>query len=316
MKRLEKPQIEWLAQRFQNRVRFDEPLAPYTSFQIGGPAEALIIPESPAELTALIKGAREREIAYRIIGGGTNLLVNDRGVSGLVVVTTRCLEHILLVEEAVGHIHISVGASVLMKRLCRYCLAQGFQGMNFAIGIPGTIGGALIMNAGTGKGTVANVLSAMMLLTTTGEICTLNRNQFRAENRRLSWEPVESDEAYPPVILGCELTLTRADAAMLRAEARHIMRQRGKTQPLGIPSAGCIFKNPVDGLPAGQLIDMAGLKGAREGGAVISARHANYILNAGGATAAEVMALMARVKETVWNRFQIQLEPEVKLVGE
>lgn len=316
--RLDATQKEWLAQRFQSRVRFDEPLSHHTSFQIGGPAEALILPESPAELTALIKGVQERDIPYRIIGGGTNLLVSDQGAGGLTILMTRCLLHILVAEESDGIIQISVGASVPLKRFCRYCLAQGFKGMNFAIGIPGTVGGALTMNAGTSAGSMADVLSTLMLLTTKGEICTLGREQLRADYRRLSWPPIENGDASvcPTVILGGEFALTRADSVALKAEAGKIMRDRNASQPLGIPSAGCIFKNPVAGPPTGKLIEMAGLKGAHRGGALISTRHANYIVNAGNATAADVLALMALVQETVWNRFQIKLEPEVKFVGD
>jgi UDP-N-acetylmuramate dehydrogenase len=318
MTRLTETQRKWLAERFKNRVRFDAPLAPHTSFHVGGPAEALVTPASRDELTALLAGARDRGLGYQVLGGGTNLLVTDQGISGLVIRIARCLDTITEVEAVSGILQVSVGAGVTLKRFCRYCLVRGLKGMNFAIGIPGTVGGALAMNAGTGSGSMADALSSIMLLMGTGEIRVLERNLLRAEHRRLSWQ-IAGDEvsaSYPPVILGGEFSLTRCEALILKAEARSIMRARKMSQPLGLPSAGCIFKNPPVGLPAGRLIDMAGLKGRRQGGALISERHANYIVNTGDATAADVLALMNLMKETVWNRFQIQLEPEVRVVGD
>lgn len=318
MRRLTETQKNWLTERFPNRVRFNAPLAALTSFQIGGPAEVLVTPASQDELVALVSGARDREMGYRILGGGTNLLVTDRGISGLVIRLARCLDTIVVAQEVLGMLQVSVGAGVPLKRFCRYCLSRGLRGMNFAIGIPGTVGGALSMNAGTGAGSMADVLSSITLLAGTGEIRVAERESLHAEYRRLSWQPT-GDEAvalYPTVILGGEFFLDRGDVSALKAEASGIMKSRKRSQPLGFPSAGCIFKNPPEGTPAGRLIDMAGLKGRRQGGALISERHANYIINTGGATAADVLTLMRLIKETVWSRFQIQLEPEVKIVGD
>lgn len=275
-------------------------------------------PASRDELIALITGARDREIGYRVLGGGTNLLVTDRGITGLVVRIAGCLDTIVVVEGVRGVFQVSVGAGVMLKRFCRYCLARGLGGMNFAIGIPGTVGGALTMNAGTGSGSIADVLSSLMLLAESGEIRVVERDLLHCGHRWLSWQAAD-DEArlpYPPVILGGVFSLRKGEASKLKAEAREIMKARKRSQPLGLPSAGCIFKNPPAGAPAGRLIDMAGLKGRRQGGAVISERHANYIVNTGGATASDVLALMDLIKQTVWNRFQIELEPEVKIVGD
>jgi UDP-N-acetylmuramate dehydrogenase len=318
MARLTEIQRKWLAERFKNQVRFDASLAPYTSFHIGGPAEALVTPVSQDELFALVTGARDREIGYQVLGGGTNILVTDRGISGLVIRIAQCLDAIGEAEEVRGRLQVNVGAGVTLKMLCRYCLASGLRGMNFAIGIPGTVGGALTMNAGTDTGSMADVLSSIKLLLGSGEIRIVERDMLKAEYRRLSWSLAgdETAASYPTVILGGGFSFARGEVSAIKAAARRIMRARKLSQPLGLPSAGCIFKNPPAGVPAGRLIDMAGLKGRRQGGALISERHANYIVNTGSATAADVLALVNFVKETVWNRFQIQLEPEVRVVGD
>jgi UDP-N-acetylmuramate dehydrogenase len=318
MRRLTGTQKKWLAERFKNQVRFNAPLASRTSFHIGGPAEALVTPENRDDLLALVTGARDRGIGYQVLGGGTNLLVTDQGISGLVIRIAGCLDTIEAAGETPDGVRVRVGAGVTLKRFCRYCLSHGLKGMNFAIGIPGTVGGALTMNAGTGTGSMADGLSSIMLLMGSGEVRGVERDLLHSEHRRLFWRLAgeETDASYPPVILGGEFILARGEVTVLKAEARGIMATRKMNQPLGFPSAGCIFKNPPAGAPAGRLIDMAGLKGRRQGGALISERHANYIVNTGGATAADVLALMTLMKETVWNRFQIQLEPEVKVVGD
>ncbi|MFH0728954.1 MAG: UDP-N-acetylmuramate dehydrogenase [Pseudomonadota bacterium] len=318
MRRLTETQKKWLAERFKNQVWFNAPLASRTSFHIGGPAEALVTPENRDELFALVTGARDRGLGYQVFGGGTNLLVTDQGISGLVIRIARCLDTIEAAEEPPDGFRVRVGAGVTLRRFCRYCLSHGLKGMNFAIGIPGTVGGALTMNAGTGAGSMTDGLCSLMLLMGSGGVRGVERDLILSGHRSLTWRLAgeEADASHPAVILGGEFLLARGEAAELKAEARGIMIARKMSQPIGFPSAGCIFKNPPDGAPAGRLIDMAGLKGRRQGGAVISERHANYIVNTGGATAADVLSLMNLVKETVWNRFQIQLEPEVKVVGD
>lgn len=317
MKPLSDTQKRWLANRFKDQVRFDAPMARHTSFRIGGPAQALAVPESLSELTALITGARKRGMDTLVIGGGTNLLVGDPGIDGLVVII-RCLDDITPGEETSDTVKVRVGAGVPLKRFCRYCLAHGLTGMNFAIGIPGSVGGALAMNAGTARGCMADGLLSITILDGQGACRTLAREALCAEYRRLTWEaPGEAGaRGQSGIIVNGEFLLARGDARSLRREARHIMRARIKTQPLGIPSAGCIFKNPPDAPAAGRLIDQAGLKGRRQGGACVSDRHANYIVNTGGATAADVRALMGVIEKNVWDRFQIQLTPEVKIVGD
>jgi UDP-N-acetylmuramate dehydrogenase len=318
MRRLNESQLNWLSENFKGRVRFDAPMAAFTSFRIGGAVEALATPLTQEELILLVKGAHERRMGYQVIGGGTNLLVTDEGISGLVIRLTECLNHILSVTETADRLQLNVGAGVSIRHLCTYCLSKGIKGMNFAIGIPGTVGGGLIMNAGTNRGCMAEALSSIQLLMETGEIKTVGKTALIFDHRSLSGLAFNSEEAryYPPVILGGDFSLSKGEVKSLKAEAREIMRTRAKQQPIGYSSAGCIFKNPPHAPTAGQLIDMAGLKGRRKGGAQISERHANFIINTGGATSADVLALMSLIQETVWNRFQIRLEPEVKIVGD
>lgn len=317
--RLSAAHRRWLVRHFGNRVHFDVPMALHTSFRIGGNAEAMVIPESPGELAALVRGAWERGIGYRVLGGGTNLLVTDAGISGVVIRMGRCLGHIDTVASDETRVILRVGAGVPLKRVCRLCMNRGLAGMRFAVGIPGTVGGALIMNAGTASGCVSDALLSMDVLTAQAGRTRLDRQQLQTGHRRLSWKPLSGEDAtgrHPSVIVEARLRLGRADAAALRAEAAEAMRRRSICQPLGIPSAGCIFKNPAQGPGAGWLIDKAGLKGMRRGGACVSGRHANFIVNTGEATAADVLFLMDLVRKAVWDRFHIQLEPEVKIVGD
>lgn len=317
MNPLSNTQKKWLAERFKDQVRFDVPMARHTSFRIGGPAQALAVPESLAELAALLTGARKRGMDILVIGGGSNLLVSDSGIGGLVVIL-RCLDDIALHEETSDAMTVRVGAGTPLKRLCRCCLAHGLTGMNFAIGIPGSVGGALAMNAGTAKGCMADTLLSIRVLDGQGNCRTLSKESLCADYRQLTWETPNETGVFGQsgTIVNAEFLLARADARSLRREARHIMRARVQTQPLGIPSAGCIFKNPPDAPAAGFLIEQAGFKGRRQGGARVSDRHANYIVNTGGATAADVRTLMDVIEKNVWNRFQIQLTPEVKIVGD
>jgi UDP-N-acetylmuramate dehydrogenase len=278
----------------------------------------MVIPETLDELTALVREAWKRGISYRVMGGGTNLLVTDAGISGVVILMSRCLGHIETVASDEGTVILRAGASVTLRRLSHLCMKSGLAGMTFAVGIPGTLGGALIMNAGTASGCMADILLSLDLLTGEAGSTRLGRNALQAEHRRLSWKPLAGEDAgrHPAVILEAAFTLTRGEKAALRAAGAEAMRRRSTSQPLGVPSAGCIFKNPAQGPAAGWLIERAGLKGMRRGGACVSWRHANFIVNTGGATAADVLSLMDLIRETVWDRFHIQLEPEVKIVGD
>jgi UDP-N-acetylmuramate dehydrogenase len=196
-------------------------------------------------------------------------------------------------------------------------LRHGWQGMNFALGIPGTLGGAIIMNAGTDLGCMADVVEAVTVMTTSGEKVELDRRSLDYSYRRLRLpEELSGRASSPAVLVSVRLILDMGDREKIRHQARLRMRGRLKSQPAWEPSAGCFFKNPSKDQPAGRLIDEAGLKGFRVGDAQVSHRHANFIINRGKASAEDILAVAARVQETVKDRFNIALVPEVCIVGE
>jgi UDP-N-acetylmuramate dehydrogenase len=307
---------EWLHQLLGSDVRFDEPMARHTSLRIGGPADALVYPGNEAQLKELLQWTRQTQTPYLVIGAGTNLLVRDAGIRGLVI-------HLGLLASSISwrlqgkRVRVWAGAAIPTRRVCRMALQQGWQGFNFALGIPGTLGGAILMNAGTTHGAMADVLEAVTIMTATGAKVSLNRDAIEARYRqlRLPAEVIGSDTA-PGILLAAELRLATGERAVIRQEARRLMAQRLKRQPVREPSAGCFFRNPSAQQPAGRLIDAAGLKGTRVGDAQVSDRHANFIINLGRASAAEVLALTDRVREQVHLNSGVLLTPEVRIVGE
>jgi UDP-N-acetylmuramate dehydrogenase len=208
-------------------------------------------------------------------------------------------------------------AGARLAALCRFAVDRGLSGMEFAIGIPGSVGGAIIMNAGTAAGSMADVLEAVTVLTPAGRIRRLAARTLSFGYRRFSLprEVVLESPGRPTVILGGSFRMTPVDADELKARVRRLVKARRAAQPQKQPSAGSFFKNPPGGKPAGQLIDAAGLKGARIGDAAVSRQHANFIVNCGRATAADILALMDSIQQRVLARFGIQLEPEVEIVG-
>ncbi|MEJ2659628.1 MAG: UDP-N-acetylmuramate dehydrogenase [Desulfobacteraceae bacterium] len=307
---------EWLHRLLGSNVRFDEPLARHTSLRIGGPADALVRPESEAQLKALLQWARETRTPYFVIGAGTNLLVRDGGIRGLVIHLAR-VAGTLDWETQGGQVHVRAGAAIPTRRICRVALQQGWRGFNFALGIPGTLGGAVLMNAGTAHGAMADVLEAVTFMLPAGAKVRLTRDTIEARYRHLILpaEVMESTTG-PGILLAADLALALGERTVIRHQARKLMARRVKGQSAKEASAGCFFRNPSDRQPAGRLIDAAGLKGMRVGDAQVSHRHANFIINLGRASAKEVLALAAQVQERVRIHSGVLLTPEVRIVGE
>jgi UDP-N-acetylmuramate dehydrogenase len=207
-------------------------------------------------------------------------------------------------------------AGANLKTLCSYALKQGLEGMNFALGIPGTVGGGIIMNAGTSHGSMENVLKSINVLLPTGDTRRIKKEALDFDYRKLSWSPELTDgHLDQTVILDGRFCLCPSDPEALKKTAREIIRTRKQRQPIGLPSAGCFFKNPASGETAGKLIEMAGLKGKSVGGAEISSKHANFFINRHKASAADFLALMDLSEKVVLGKFNIHLEREVKVVG-
>jgi UDP-N-acetylmuramate dehydrogenase len=307
---------DWLTGRFRDGVKFDEPMGPHTSLGVGGAAEALVFPRTREDVMALITGAWERKTPYLVVGGGTNILVTDAGVPGIVISLSEGLRRIEKVTDPEGGVQVFSEAGVSTRRLCRFCLSEGLGGMEFALGIPGTVGGAIRMNAGSGGGAMSDRLCYIEVVYPMGAPKRIYKAHLHGGYRSLSWDRVaQVADAYPPVVLGGAFNVVPGVADELKTVARNASKSRSSTQPGHQGSAGCFFKNPAPDTPAGRLIEEAGLKGRQQGGAVVSEKHANFILNAGGATADDILGLMKTVQAAVFDRFGIQLEPEVRIIG-
>jgi UDP-N-acetylmuramate dehydrogenase len=313
---LKREAINWLRHRFGQNVKFDEPMSRHTYFKIGGPADVFVVPQQRQDLIDLITWAGQTRQPYLVIGDGTNLLVRDAGIRGLVIVLTKCLDKISRQDSHDDTAVICALAGARLQALCKFAIESGLEGMNFATGIPGTVGGGIRMNAGTAAGSMEDVLDSIVVLKPDGKSVPVRRSQLTFGYRCLDLKkvvpPVDLEKT---IILEGHFKLRPSDPDQLKKEAQELRKIRRKMQPSNYASAGCIFKNPASGKTAGELIELAGLKGKRIGGAEISTKHANFIINTHNATAADVMVLMKMVQETVSQTFNIDLKPEVKIVG-
>ncbi|HZR79708.1 MAG TPA: UDP-N-acetylmuramate dehydrogenase [Candidatus Binatia bacterium] len=288
-------------------IRRSEPMSRHTSMRVGGPAELFCEVESAGALAASLRWAKAQSLPVFVLGGGTNLVVADAGIPGLTVKLGRSFSRTRW-DDSAGGARVVVGGAANFKRLALDAIARGFAGLEFAEGIPGTVGGGLLMNAGAFGGEISQVVEAIAGVTRSGDEVRLAREELAFAYRRL-------DLPLGFVVTSVEIRLARGDRDAIDRRAADAKRKRGRGQPLGLPNAGSIFKNPPGDF-AGRLIEIVGLKGARAGGAEISPQHANFIVNVGGARAADVRALMRLVQETVWRRRGVWLQPEVKLVGD
>ena len=307
---------QWLAATFGANVRFEEPMSRHTSLRVGGPADAYVAPQETSDLVVLVRWLQENSLPYFIVGNGTNLLVLDNGIRGIVISMKHCLKGIRHTVLDRKNVLLTAGAAARLSTLCAYALRNGFKGMNFALGIPGSVGGAIVMNAGTGHGNMADVITAVVVLSSAGDPVKIDKPALHFRYRQLDWKACpEVPGMQPPIILEGEFRLAVADKHDIEKEARAVMKKRIAMQPLHQKSAGCFFKNPAKGKSAGELIDLAGLKGKQIGDAQVSATHANFIINKGKASAADILALKDLIQEAVLKSFNVTLEPEVKIVG-
>src|SRR6266851_2535186 len=277
----------------RGEVRFKEPLSFHTSLRIGGPADIFVVPQDVEDIRLALGFAEREQLPVEIVGGGNNLLVRDRGIRGVVLKLEGCLGRAdFNGEEAVA------GAGVGLSALIREAAALNLGGIECLVGIPATIGGAVAMNAGTPDGWIGDFISAVYFLHPDG---SFGHRAFCA----------------PPgaVLVGARLQLHRRPQADIQKDMRQRLKQKKATQPLALASAGCVWKNPQSEV-ATRLIEKVGLKGKRHNGAEISAKHANFIVNRGGATAADILGLMEITRERVQNHFGLTLEPEIRIMGD
>lgn len=283
-------------------VRFHEPMANHTSFRIGGPAEVMAFPKNAEELAEIMKVSALMDITPAILGAGTNVLAPDAGISGLVI----CLKDCLGGMERTGENTIRVMAGVTMTRAAVFAANLGLSGLEFAHGIPGTVGGGVYMNAGAYGGEIKDVCEFVEVMDRTGNIRRLTNAEMGFSYRHSILE--ESGD----IVLAAQFRLVPSDEAEIKGRMKELMGKRSASQPLDLPSAGSAFKRPVGGYAAA-LIDQAGLKGYAVGGAAISTKHAGFAVNLGGATAEDVQKLLTQVSDIVFERSGIRLEPEVRI---
>ena len=284
------------------RARADEPLARHTSFRIGGPADVLVGPDTAEELAGIVRTASAAGVPVTMLGGGSNMLVGDGGIRGVIVKLGRGFRRV-----AWDELCVEAGAAVQLGRLSRDAVARGLAGLEYAEGIPGTVGGALFMNAGAYGGEMSGSVDAVCGVDVTGTVQRLSREALAFTYRRTTLPA-----GFVVTSVRFRLRLETAHAVQTRLDAARA--RRTASQPHGWANAGSIFKNPR-GDYAGRLVETVGLKGVRIGGARISEQHGNFIVNEGDARAADVQALMQQAQRVVWEERGVWLEPEVRLVG-
>ncbi|HIN86883.1 MAG TPA: UDP-N-acetylmuramate dehydrogenase [Myxococcales bacterium] len=301
-----------VVQQVQGRIRFDEPMNRHTSFKVGGPADILAEPADEKSLLELLRISDFHNQPITILGGGTNVLYSDKGVRGVVLSLRKGFAAIELEENAYGSgIHrLVVGGGLGTFKLLKFCRENLLQGMEYLAGVPGTMGGAVRMNAGTYAGEIVNNCQWVRKVTwgAVGQIVKVSASEMGFEYRHSNLAPREI------VISAAFKVCSAADDSFL-ADLDGILERRKATQPVHLPNAGSIFKNPP-GDYAGRLIEAAGLKGFSQGGAQVSPMHANFIVNTGNATASDVRAVAEHVRKVVKDQSGIELEWEVKLMGD
>ena len=283
-------------------LRFDEPMSRHTSFRIGGPVAVMAFPKSAEELAEILKVSALMDITPAILGAGTNVLAPDEGMDGLVVCLKDCMGGMEQLDETT----IRVAAGVTMTRAAMFAANLGLGGMEFAHGIPGTIGGGVYMNAGAYGGEIKDICVSVDVMDMAGNITRRSGEDMKLSKRHSILE----DEG--GIVLSAEFKLNPASTEDVKAKMKELQAKRSASQPLDLPSAGSAFKRPVGGFAAA-LIDQAGLKGYTVGGAAISSKHAGFAVNVGGATAADVENLLKQVSDIVFEKSGIRLEPEVRI---
>lgn len=300
--------LEGLAWKFRSilgeeDVLVNEPLSEHTTFEIGGPADLYIIPEDSDELCDVLRICRERKVPYFVLGKGSDLLVSDEGFRGVIIGLADGLTGVTADNET-----LTCEAGVPLREASEMACELELTGLEFACGIPGSVGGACFMNAGAYGGTISDVLSSVRVILPTGELQTLSREDLEMGYRtsRIKTEGL--------VVVSATFDLRHGDPDKIRATMDDLTERREAKQPLDMPSAGSTFKRP-EGYFAGKLIGDAGLKGYQFGQAAVSTKHAGFVVNLGGARASDVHAVIEHVQAEVERQFGVHLEPEVRFLG-
>ncbi len=283
-------------------LKFAHPMAKLTSFRIGGPAKVVAFPQSPEQLRRVLKVSALLDKKYRILGAGTNVLAPDEGIGDIVICLKDCLDGM----ERIDDTRIRVAAGVTMSRAAVFAAGCNLGGMEFAHGIPGTVGGGIYMNAGAYGGEISQICESVDVMYPDGKICTYSCQQMEFSYRH---SRLEEDGG---IVLCAVFALESKPQAQVKEQMYELLKRRKASQPLDLPSAGSAFKRPVGGYAAA-LIDQSGLKGYRVGDAAVSEKHAGFVVNLGNATASDVRELLQQVSEKVYADSGISLEPEMRI---
>ena len=286
------------------QILYNEPMKNHTSFKVGGPADIFIEPDDRAELVKAIKDLREQGVSYYIIGNGSNLLVSDKGLRGAVVKIGDKFGSVSINNDI-----ITAESGVLLSTLSKMAAREGLTGMEFASGIPGSLGGAVTMNAGAYGGEMKDIVEWVEILDQDLNIKRLKNDEMKFMYRKSIIEPGKH------IVLRCCIRLKKGNKDEIDSKMAELAEKRKSKQPLHLPSAGSTFKRP-EGYFAGKLIEDAGLRGFSIGGAQVSTLHCGFVVNNGDATAKDVYDLIRHVQKTVFEKFNVMLEPEVKILGE
>ncbi len=287
----------------ENNVLKNEPMKNHTTFKIGGQADFVVFPENNEQIIALLTLSKSENIPLTILGNGSNILVGDKGIDGIVAITTRNMKKAEIDGETVY-----AQSGILLSRLANLIYEKSLTGFEFASGIPGSLGGAIYMNAGAYGEEMSNIVKDVTFIDKENNIKTISAFDCDFGYRHSCF--MEND----CVILGCTLTLKKGNKEEIKSKTEDLKERRFSKQPLNMPSAGSTFKRPT-GHFAGALIEEAGLKGFKIGGAEISEKHAGFVVNTGNATAKDVLDVIEHTQKTIYEKFKIKLSPEVKMIG-
>ena len=287
-----------------DNVKLQEPMSKHTTFRIGGPADFYLCPHSTKEVQQTVQICKEENLPYFILGNGSNLLVSDKGYRGVIIQLWKNFSDI-----SVKDCCITAKAGALLSKVAAEALEEGLTGMEFASGIPGTIGGAVFMNAGAYGGEMKDIIKEVKVLDDQGEVRVLSNEEMKLGYRT----SIVKEKGY--TVLSAVLQLKKGEVSVIRETMEDLKNRRTSKQPLDMPSAGSTFKSP-EGYFAGKLIMDSGLRGFSVGGAQVSEKHCGFVVNKGGATAEDVTALIREVQRRVKEKFGVELETEVRVLGE
>ncbi len=291
---------------YRGDAEFDMPMKKHTSLAIGGPADVLVSPADPISLKNIVLLVRKKNLPFLSLGGGSNILVRDDGIDG-VVINFKSFRMIHVIREEGNEVELFVEAGVPLQMLVNFCREKGYTGIEGLTGIPGTVGGAICGNAGSYGCEIKDVIQSVVIMSAAGKLDRFAAEDLKFGYRRSAVKPTD-------VVLNANIRLNKDDTKAVAERVRKFLTEKKNTQPISERSAGCVFKNP-EGVSAGKLIDEAGCKGMKIGSIEVSSVHANFFVNKGGGTASDYIRLMHKVVLTVEKKFGVVLEPEIKVIG-